>query len=717
MRADLTIAQNGKARCVILRQAGATAPEIKAVEELARLLEQITGAKFEVQDAGTKIPERAIIVGRGMAAEFLFPEISFDTLEPDEIVMRVKGNKLLLSGGRPRGTIYAVYRFLQKQCDVRWWASWANTIPKKSSLKIPELNVRYVPPFEYRGPYWFPGFEPKWKVHNQANDQTWEIPAELGGCVKYKGYSHTFYPLVPPEKHFAEHPEWFSMINGQRTTNRAQLCLTSPQLRDFVVQRVKEWLRESPDAHIISVTQNDWNGWCECLDCKALDDAEGSHAGTMLTFANYVAEKIEPEFPNVAVDTFAYTYTRTPPKTLKARRDVIVRLCSIECNFREPLDHPSNAAFADDIRKWSKICSRLYVWDYTTDFKNYVHPHPNWFTLGSNVRFFQQNGVKGVFEQGAYAGHGAEMAEMRAWVLAQLLWNPQQDARALIKEFLNGYYGREAGKLIYQYFELVHESSAGLFLGCYLRKEPPTHLRFSILAQAEQLWQQAEKMVEYEWKKNPRLRWAVCPNPYYDEWQDRLWRVRIAHLPVRYAFLRNWNWLRHDCWERNEKWPLPESRKTVAEEFRAVCAGVDGKEWTRVKVLSERGLTVEDFLKEFGDDSLKQLGPPPPVRLKNPPPPSDLSGVDPKLCIELQDNVASLARPGKWAQILPDESASDHRAVWMPGDHSECVSHFRQFSSRESPIRHMENLCRNSGKEERCCPGCVSIHRVRCGSL
>ena len=139
-----------------------------------------------------------------------------------------------------------------------------------------------------------------------------------------------------------------------------------------------------------------------------------------------------------------------------------MRLCSIECNFREPLDHPSNAAFLADLQDWSKICQRLYVWDYVTDFANYVLPHPNWFVLGPNLRLFRDYGVKGVFEEGAYAGPGAEMAELRSWVLAQLLWNPQQDDRALIKEFLRGYYGKRAGDLIERYLELMHDASEGL---------------------------------------------------------------------------------------------------------------------------------------------------------------------------------------------------------------------------------------------------------------
>ena len=646
-KAAFIVAKDGKAQTVIISQPGASAPESKAAQELSETLQQITGSYFPIASNETK---KAIIVGPGDIARKLFPEIPFDKLGPDEIVMKVKGNNLLLAGGQPRGTIYAVNRFLQEQCGVRWWTPWATNIPHRAILKIPKLNVRYTSPFEYRAPYWYPAFEQKWKVHNESNDQSWEIPADLGGSIKYKGFAHTFNHLVPPDKHFKEHPEWFSMVNGKRIPD-GQLCLTDPQLRDFVVERVKKSLRDSPDCQIVSVTQNDWFKFCECPNCKAVDDAEASHAGTMISFVNYIAEKIEPEFPNVLVDTFAYQYTRKPPKTVKPRHNVSVRLCSIECNFREPLSHLSNAAFANDIKKWSQICQHLYIWDYVTDFKNYVHPHPNWFVLGPNIRFFEQYGVKGIFEEGAYAGHGSEMAEMRSWVLAQLMWNPKQDDRTLIKEFLNGYYGEKAGPLIYRYLEMVHQSSEGLFLGCYLRKEPPSHLRFSVLGPVEELWQDAER--------------AVADDP------EKLWRVRIAHLPVRCAYLKYWNWLRHDCWEQNKTWPLSESRKAVAEEFRAVCNGAEGKDWTHVHVMSEGGLTVEAFLKEHGDDSAKKIGPPPPVRSKNPPPPHDLAPVDRRNAIDLQDNVATLSGFGKWAQILDDGSASDKRAVWMPGDHSE----------------------------------------------
>src|SRR5262249_10823338 len=148
----------------------------------------------------------------------------------------------------PRGTLYAVNRFLQDQCGVRWWTPWASRVPQNPDLSIPKLNLTSKPAFEYRQPYWFTAFDPVWAAHNCVNGEHANASVEFGGCVRYKGFVHTFNALVPPEKYFPEHPEWFSLIKGKRTANRSQLCLTNPQLRAFVVERVKQWLRESPEA-------------------------------------------------------------------------------------------------------------------------------------------------------------------------------------------------------------------------------------------------------------------------------------------------------------------------------------------------------------------------------------------------------------------------------------------------------------------------------------
>ena len=506
-----------------------------------------------------------------------FGDVPLAQLGEEELVIRSEGDRVLLAGGRPRGMLYAVSRFLQDQCGVRWWTPWASRIPHKPTLKIAEVNIRAKPAFEYRDPHWRCAFDGDWSWHNFCNGLGAHLTQEQGGSVVYKYFVHSFYELVPPEKYFAEHPEWFSLVKGKRTRDNAQLCLWNPELRDFVVQRVKEELRKSPQAGIISVSQNDCFNPCECDHCKALDDAEGSHAGSMIAFVNYIAEKIEPEFPNVAVDTLAYQYTRKPPRTLRPRPNVIVRLCSIECNFREPLDSPSNTAFATDIRGWEQQADRLYVWDYVTDFAHYLQPFPDWFTLGPNLRFFQAHHVRGVFEEGAYESPGAEMAEMRAWVLAQLFWNPQQNDRALIREFLDGYYGA-AGRPISSYLELMQKASLGCNLTCFAPTDVP-FLHFGTLARAEALWQKAEQSVSGD----PEL----------------LARVRQGHLAVQTVWMSRWEQLREECFKTGGPWPFLMTQGEYTLQWLFTTQGVPSKPWTKVTAVREGGQTPEDFASRF----------------------------------------------------------------------------------------------------------------------
>jgi hypothetical protein len=107
-----------------------------------------------------------------------------------------------------------------------------------------------------------------------------------------------------------------------------------------------------------------------------------------------------------------------------------------------------------------------------------------------------------------------------------------------------------------------------------------------------------------------------------------------------------------------------------------VAKGEPGKPWTVVNPVRESGLTVEKFLEGFGQDPKREFGPPPPKRLTNPRPPSDLPRKSRVGAVDLQDNVAVLARPGEWTEIRPDSAASDGRAVWMPGRHKEWACMF-----------------------------------------
>ena len=543
----LPIADNGTAKATIVVAKAATAPEKHAAAELASFLKQVTGATFAVADQATG---PRLLVGPD-AAKLADPAFTTDGLGADGIVIRTAGTDLILAGGRPRGTLYAVYTFLEDHVGCRWWSSKVSTIPRKPSLAVGPLAVRYVPPLEYRESFWLDGFDADWAVRNKSNGHSVRVDAKRGGKIIYEGFVHSFYRLIPPGKYFKAHPEWFSMHKGKRTYKGGQLCLTNEAMRKELVKNLKAALRRNPAATIASVSQNDWRGPCQCPKCAAIDKQEGSHAGTLIRFVNAVAADIEKEFPHVAISTLAYQYTRQAPKLVRPRPNVIVRLCSIECSFAQPLSGKRNWKFGDDIRNWSKICNRLYVWDYTTNFRHHILPHPNLRVLGPNVKFFVDHNVKGIFEQGAYTTLGAEMAELRAWVLAKLLWNPSLDANKLIDEFLAGYYG-PAAPHIAAYLKVIHDAVAasGDHLGCF-SSHKARFLSFDTLHRGWQHLAAAEQAV----KDSPDLRF----------------RVQVAQLPTIYVFLLRWSEMRGKAKAAKVAWPMLEHPQAALEHFKKIA--------------------------------------------------------------------------------------------------------------------------------------------------
>ena len=178
-------------------------------------------------------------------------------------------------------------------------------------------------------------------------------------------------------------------------------------------------------------------------------------------------------------------------------------------------------------------------------------PHPNLRVLGPNVKFFVDHNVKGIFEQGAYQSYGSEMAELRAWVLAKLLWDPTRDGQKLADEFIEGYYGPAAPE-IKAYLKTTHDAveQSGDWLGCF-ESHTAKFLSFDTLARGWQHLKAAEAAVQ----NDPALQF----------------RVQVAELPVLYTFLMRWNDMREAAKAAGADWPLPPSAKEAYDQFLTIA--------------------------------------------------------------------------------------------------------------------------------------------------
>ena len=220
------------------------------------------------------------------------------------------------------------------------------------------------------------------------------------------------------------------------------------------------------------------------------------------------------------IQNLAYKYTRKPPKTIRPRDNVIVRLCSIECCFAHPLaacESPEDKRFCGDIIAWQPAAPKLYVWDYTPNFAHYEQPFPNLAALQPNVQFFVAHGVKGLFEQGNYSSGGyGELGPLRAYLLAELLWNPEIDVQKCTSEFLNAYYGKAAPKLA-AYLRLLEAQVKLPDVHAHIYDAPTSkYLNQEFIASADSILSEAEKAAN-----SPAIRQ----------------RVQVARLPIWYVQL------------------------------------------------------------------------------------------------------------------------------------------------------------------------------------
>ncbi|MCR5264061.1 MAG: DUF4838 domain-containing protein [Clostridiales bacterium] len=491
---------------------GATSPEKYAGEELKKYL-------------------RGIGIWEGDGAEF---EISADpSVGRDGYSISVSDGTVHIRGGNGRGVIYGVYAFLERYCGVRFFMPGIETLGS-GDITVNE-GCSFTPIFEMRQSDWQCGNSSvDWCLKRGVNQR--EIPDSQGGHIRYGGFVHTMTSLadVPGDK---------------------QPCFSDPEVLAKVIGNVRSMLEADPSISIVSVSQNDNQNYCRCEKCAAIDKEEGSHMGSLLRFVNAVAEDIEKDYPDVVIDTLAYQHTRKAPKITRPRDNVCIRLCSIECCFSHPLndpDCPSNAAFAGDIVEWSKICDRIYIWDYVTCFSYYVPTFPNFGVLRQNMRFFAEHGVKGMYPEGNYnSPKSGEFGELRCYLLSKLMWDPmmsEEEYYAHMDEFLAAYYG-EGWRGIRKYIDWTTEHAAGRDMNIW--SPPFQYIPYADYKEMEETfdgyWDEAERLAgdRLDDVRRSRLQWkciklmlhpdAALAKEFLDELTERgVYWNEWSPLPKKY---------------------------------------------------------------------------------------------------------------------------------------------------------------------------------------
>ncbi len=460
----------------IVIAADAIPSERYAADEFRRHVAESSGADLPIVTAVDR-SDRHVFIGTSEALQRSPVSFSVDDFGGEDLRIVIRDDLIAIAGGRPRGTLYGVYTFLEDYMGVRFLTAGHTHVPRMQSWHVVgPVDRFYHPPLEMRWSYYGEvnrnaEFAARLRVNTVGDDP------RLGGRSQQRLISHSFAAQIPSAKYGKEHPEYYALRDGKRLADvgddSTEPCLTHPDVLSIVTQSVLDELKAKPESANISVSQNDNNKYCLCPQCAAIDQREGTPMGSLLTFVNAVADTVAQQYPRTKVGTLSYWYTRRPPATLKPHPNVQIQLCSIECCLLHPINDPNcpkNVEFCRDMNDWGKICDQIYIWNYNTNFSNYLLPLPNLRVIGPNIRYFVSNHAQGIFMQAAGNANGAEMSELRTYLMSQLLWDPSRDEQRVIHEFLDLHYGRAAGP-IRSFVQRIHDraEASGRHHNCFGR--------------------------------------------------------------------------------------------------------------------------------------------------------------------------------------------------------------------------------------------------------
>lgn len=476
-------------------------PLVKIVENqwkrpsqiLRKYLTQITGAEFETLNVVTVNPQ------------IIFAKKDYGS---SGFGYRICDKDLFIEAGNEQAAVYAVYDFLERIIGCRYYTSEEEYVPKDANLTVCFEDYSFTPILEYRENY-----------YRDYQNKEFAEKHKMAPAEKHEGWGfwcHSFETLVSPDEYFDTHPEYFSLYQGERVGKNAQLCLSNPEVFDILVKNLRKHMEKHPEAKYWSVSQNDNDAYCHCEKCMAMNEEDGSPMGSVLRFVNKVAK----QFPDKTISTLAYWYTRKAPKVTRAENNVHIMLCNIEANRGMPIEtDPRSAESKQELLDWKELCGNVFLWDYCIQFRNLVSPFPNLRVLGPNIRFFVENNVRSLFSQ-SNREIGGEFSALRGYLISKLMWDPYCDEKAVMQDFLNGYY-KQAAPYIAQYIDIMHdalEASGGelnIFggpLDCC-----KTYFTKELFRQYMELFDQAE--------------YAVANDA------EALFRVKTARMPVYYAAL------------------------------------------------------------------------------------------------------------------------------------------------------------------------------------
>ena len=474
---------------VIVYAVDAIEPEKKAADELNIYLTKISGGNYSLQ-AEDKALEGATAIYVGQTAFAKKAGIDLGTFAEEEYILRTVGPNLIIAGGGPNGSANGVHHFLSRNLGCRFFTWDCEVIPQRTDLQLPILDLRRMPSIADRGIYlppWYFGFTPEasqkmWGFLKRNYMNPWSGPYGRLSKSKDATSCHNEFFWVDPCKYAVSNPEFYSnkgkFVNfpKERGCNQeGKLCWTNRQVWEITLAELRECIKkdrlELPRWKwpcVYQVSPNDGGGYCECGRCVDVYKAEGSKAGALLQYVNFVAESIAKEYPDVKIMTFAYVDTEDVPKNIRPASNVVIQWCDLytRSDCYRPLTSPFNVAQKARLDGWKAIGTELAIWDYWnmgTEGEQSIYFEPPRVetmvdAIAPDIRLFASSGVKLYSAELEYDKFNPQnLVDLQIYLGLQLAADVTLPEETLIKEYLAGCYG-PAAPAMEEFLTLLRQS-------------------------------------------------------------------------------------------------------------------------------------------------------------------------------------------------------------------------------------------------------------------
>lgn len=345
-------------------------------------------------------------------------------LKNDGFVYSVNGTHLTFEGAVKRGSMYAVWRFLEKELGWDGLIYGNSVLAEADSLNIPDgLYKTETPAFEYLnmwGNFWGK-FENDKATPNKAQNS----------------YG------VMEEAHHGMYVHKFCDAN----TNQEQICYTDEGRYQECLENVNAYI----DSHLengaklgvnffdVDIAQGDTNNYCKCTNCMKLFSKERSNSGAVIQFANRLSEEVNDrlrdeygdEYHEVLFKVFAYSGSNVPPKNIRPNDYIHVTFCTdLDCSNhlldgsecgdgKIGYNSSNNADFAGWLEGWCSMTKSVYVWYYALDLV--LDQYTTIETMYGDFSYMASIGVDGIFYQSTY--HGLGVQRIQHQILSEFVWD------------------------------------------------------------------------------------------------------------------------------------------------------------------------------------------------------------------------------------------------------------------------------------------------------